>query len=432
VKKSLLTLKLVIPLAFLTLLPAQLYAVTAGQVFNKVKESVIVVKTLDRADEEQGFGSGVLLPSGKIATNCHVVEGGATYQVGWGEQFVPATLYAEDHDKDICLLDAKVVSRKPAELGKAATLKVGDRVYAVGAPLGLELSISQGIVSQLRGGLPPMIQTTAAISPGSSGGGLFDKKGRLVGLTTLNVVEGQNLNFAIPVEWIDEVKPGRREVSGIYSHSEWTMRVSALWHMENFNKLLKLCHAWTKDEPDNKLAWYSLGAAYGQINRYQDAVEAYRNALLVDPQFAFAWSNLGLAYAELKLYDHAIKSLQEALRIDPEHNFAWANLGFVYVELHRYNAAIMASRQALRIDLGIAEPWNNLGLAYAGLKRHNNAIEAYRQAIRINPEFAVAWYNLGVTYELSGNKGAAMDALKELRRLDPALADKFFDFLVPR
>ena len=67
---------------------------------------------------------------------------------------------------------------------QAADLKVGDPVYAVGAPLGLELSLSEGIVAQLRGGPPPLIQTTAAISPGSSGGGLFDRDGRLVGLTT--------------------------------------------------------------------------------------------------------------------------------------------------------------------------------------------------------------------------------------------------------
>jgi S1-C subfamily serine protease len=105
--------------------------------------------------------------------------------VGRGDQLVSATLYAEDADKDICILNAKGLEGKPAQLGKAASLKAGDPVYAVGAPQGLELSLSDGIVAQLRGEPPPFIQTTAAISPGSSGGGLFDKEGHLVGLTTL-------------------------------------------------------------------------------------------------------------------------------------------------------------------------------------------------------------------------------------------------------
>jgi S1-C subfamily serine protease len=75
----------------------------------------------------KGFGSGVLISAGRVATNCHVVEGGVSYQVGRGKKLVRATLYAEDGDKDICLLDAKNITGKPAQLGKAASLKVGGR-----------------------------------------------------------------------------------------------------------------------------------------------------------------------------------------------------------------------------------------------------------------------------------------------------------------
>jgi S1-C subfamily serine protease len=91
---------------------------------------------------------------------------------------------------------------------------VGDPVYAVGAPQGLELSLSEGIISQLRGGGPhPIIQTTVAISPGSSGGGLFNAKGELVGITTFYLKDGQSLNFALPVEWIGEIA---RKIIGEY------------------------------------------------------------------------------------------------------------------------------------------------------------------------------------------------------------------------
>lgn len=155
----------------------------------------------------------MLLPSGKVATNCHVIKDGIDFQVGRGKQFVAATLYAGDSDKDICQLDAKGIGGKPVTLGTAASLKVGEAVYAVGTPQGLELSLSDGIVSQLRGGTPPFIQTTAAISPGSSGDGLFDSQARLVGFTTLYIDGGQSLNFAMPVEWLAEIKPGGKTAS---------------------------------------------------------------------------------------------------------------------------------------------------------------------------------------------------------------------------
>ena len=277
-------IRLIVAVFFLSILPAQVHALTPDQVFDKVKDSIVVVKTLDAQGKVKGQGSGVLLPSGKIATNCHVVEGGASYQVGRGKQLVPATLYAEDGDKDICLLDAKGITGKPAQLGKAAGLKVGDPVYAVGAPQGLELSLSDGIVAQLRGGPPPLIQTTAAISPGSSGGGLFDGEGRLVGLTTLYMEGGQSLNFAMPVEWIGEVKPGRKPVAEGRSQTEWLKRAIALEQMKDWQGMLDWCRKWTKSEPKNADAWYNLGIAYVNLNRYNDAIEAYRQALRINPK----------------------------------------------------------------------------------------------------------------------------------------------------
>jgi Trypsin-like peptidase domain len=143
-------------------IPLQAQALTPAEVFERVKESVFVVKTFDAQGKQKGLGSAVLLPIEKFATNCHVVEGGARFEVGRGDRFSAATLYAGDIDKDICLLDAKVVGGKPGQLGNAGSLKVGAPVYAVGAPRGLELSLSDGIVAQLRGGPPPFIQTGAA------------------------------------------------------------------------------------------------------------------------------------------------------------------------------------------------------------------------------------------------------------------------------
>lgn len=459
-------LKLSVALFFLAILPAPVHALTPDQVFDKVKASVVVVKTLDAQGKMKGFGSGVLLPSGKIATNCHVVEGGTSYQAGRGKKLVSATLYAEDGDKDICLLDAEGIAGEPAQLGKATDLKVGLPVYAVGAPQGLELSLSDGIVSQLRGGPPPLIQTTAAISPGSSGGGLFDGEGRLVGLTTLYMKSGQSLNFATPVEWIDEVKPGRKTLIEGHSKIEWVKQTIALEELKDWQGMLNWCRKWTKSEPENSSAWYYLAMAYHLLNRYNDAVEAFRQALRIGPEDFAAWNNLGVTYEKLNRYDDAIDAHRQALRIDPGHAVAWYNLGVYYRNLKRYEDAKDAYFQALRIDPVYAEAlsglghtyaelntdsiaiilyrkalsinsddsgtWNNLGNSYSALKHYSDAIDAYRQALRIDPGDAVAWYNLGIAYYDSGDRTAALEVVQTLRRLDPAPADKLFNLVVPR
>ena len=424
--------KMIVALFLLSFIPAQALALTPAQVFDKVKDSVVVVKTLNAQGKVKGQGSGVLLPTGKIATNCHVVEGGASYQVGRGKLLVSATLFAEDGDKDVCILDAKGIKGKPAQLGKAASLKVGVPVYAVGAPKGLELSLSDGIVAQLRGGPPPFIQTTAAISPGSSGGGLFDGEGRLVGLTTLYIEGGQSLNFAMPVEWIGEVKLGRKTVADGRSQTEWFKRAIALEQLKDWQGMFDWCQKWTKNEPEDALAWYSLGIAYGKFNRHDDAIEAYRQALRIDPENAQAWYNLGVVYLDLNRFNDAIEAFRQAIRINPEYAEAWNNLGVAYDKLNLYNDTIEALRQAIRINPEYADAWNNLGVDFSEFKRHNDAIEAFRQAIRINPEYAEAWYNLGVVYGNSGNRTAALDAVQKLRRLDPERADKLFELIVPR
>jgi len=442
------------------------HALTPSQVFEAVKDSVVVVKTLDANGKEITMGSGVLLPSGKIATNCHVIKNGASFQVGRGKQFVDATVYAGDGDKDICLLDAKELSGKAATLGKAASLKVGEAVYAVGAPQGLELSLSDGIVSQLRGGSPPLIQTTAAISPGSSGGGLFDSEARLVGFTTLYIDGGQSLNFAMPVEWLADIQPGKNIASKQRSQFDWLSRAAALQDKQDWQGLLTWGKQWIKVEPDNSFAWLFIGHAHVGLNQLEQAIAAFRQGLRINPENLFAWYNLGLAYDDLKRYENAITAYRQALRIHPDYAEAWVSLGGAYNNVRRYDDAITAFRQALRIDPGNAQTWNNmgatyhdlnryddaiaayrqalqinqeytnawynLGLTYSKLERYDDAIDANRQALRINPEYALAWNNLAVTSYLSGNTAAALQAVKTLRTLDPAKAEKLFNMFVPR
>ena len=200
-------------------------AKSAKQVFAEVARSVVVVLAADSDGEVASQGSGVVVGDNEVATNCHVLDDAASVSVrqaadaGGGESYrMSARVLARDDERDLCLLFVEELSEPPAApvaaMGLAKGLSVGEEVFAIGAPKGLELSMSRGIVSQLRGihgkRAAPLVQTDAAISPGSSGGGLFNEDGELVGITTFKW-RGENLNFAIPAEWIGELREQGRE-----------------------------------------------------------------------------------------------------------------------------------------------------------------------------------------------------------------------------
>ena len=177
---------------------------TPEQVFATAAPSIVVVINGDIQ------GSGVVVAQKLVATNCHVVANARVpVTVRQGRVSHAAQRAATDTERDLCLLEVPTLEARPVAIGQAASLRVGMPVYAIGAPAGLELSLSAGLVSALRQtATVPMVQTTAPISPGSSGGGLFDQRALLVGITTSQMRTGQNLNFAIPAEWLSAALTG--------------------------------------------------------------------------------------------------------------------------------------------------------------------------------------------------------------------------------
>jgi cytochrome c-type biogenesis protein CcmH/NrfG len=414
------------------MLPPQVHALTAKQVFDQVKGSVVVVKTLDARGRVKGFGSGVVLPSGKIATSCGVLEGGVSYQVGLGKEFRRATLYVKDQDKGLCLLNTERLARKPAHLGKAENLTVRAPVYAVGAPRGRGLTFASGIVTQLQGGPPPLIQTSAAIPDGYLGGGLFDGEGRLVGITKHHIDGGRKLTLAMPVEWIADVEPGRKPVVKSPSQKpvvkgpsqiEWRKRADTLEASKDWQGLFDWCQAWTKSQPESDLAWYSLGAASAQLSRYAESVEAFRQALQINPEKAEYWSSLGLSYGKLNRNNDVVNAYREALRINPKEPEYWSNIGAAYSKVNRHDDAIEAYRQVLRSKPGEAEYWFKLGFAYRAINRHTESIGAFRQALQINPEKAEYWSSLGFAYSKLDLHNDALDAYRQALRIKPKEAE---------
>lgn len=183
-------------------------ALTAEALFERHAASVAVVIGLNGDARPILQGSGVVVADQRVVTNCHVAKAAAATQVKLGEQLYPAILLRVDPDPrhDLCLLAVNGLHAPAVPLADIGSVRVGQKVFALGAPKGLELTLSEGIVSSLREyGDSTFIQTTASISPGSSGGGLINERGELVGITTFQRNDGQNLNFAVPVDWVGKL-----------------------------------------------------------------------------------------------------------------------------------------------------------------------------------------------------------------------------------
>ena len=189
----------------------------ATQVFQRNSPAVVTIET------SSGFGSGVLVDStGVIVTNFHVVqdEPSATITLANGDTYDDVGVIAADPKRDLVLLNIKGFELPSAEMGDSDGLVIGQDVYALGAPQRLALTISEGIVSGRRDHSDGynIIQTTAPISPGSSGGGLFDQDGLLIGITTFKYEDGESLNFAVPINYVRDMFSTSRK----WSLSEFT------------------------------------------------------------------------------------------------------------------------------------------------------------------------------------------------------------------
>jgi S1-C subfamily serine protease len=178
-----------------------------SSVSNVVKHSadaVVLIVISDSAGKETALGSGFIISAdGKIVTNYHVIKDGKTAVVKLtnGASFAVDGVIAADPEKDLAILKVPGRNLVHLELTDTGTVQIGDHVVAIGSPLGLEGSVSDGIVSAIRDeGSKKWIQTTAPVSHGNSGGPLLDMKGNVVGVITwgVNTQYGQNLNFAIP------------------------------------------------------------------------------------------------------------------------------------------------------------------------------------------------------------------------------------------
>ena len=349
------------------------------QLFERACPTVVYIVVRDKNFKPIAQGSGFFIdPKGLIVTNYHVIKAAdfATAILSNKTTLFVDGVTATDPDADLALLKVSGGSFPLLKSAGNALPKIGSTVYAIGNPKGMKNTFSNGMVSghrKIKKGVT-LIQTTAPISHGSSGGPLLNAKGQVVGVTTSYLKGGQNLNFAVPMEAVQRLT-GRQ------------------------GKVRKLASAGRKRL--DSAAKAELHKAFTAMDKkdWHTAIAAFKKLIAIRPDDAGAYFNMGITYRELGEYAEAIAAYKKAIAIKPDDPRAYYNMGYAYHYFGKYAEAVAAYKKAIAIKPDDPRAYNNMGVAYDYLGKYAEAIAAYKKAIAIKPDFADAYYNMGLVYE---------------------------------
>jgi tetratricopeptide (TPR) repeat protein len=447
-----------------------------------IQQAVVTVINYDLDGNVSSIGSGFFISeSGVLVTNHHVLDGAysASIKTVDGSQYPVSAVLAKNRLVDLIKVRVDIAGSrvKPVDLAKEQP-DVADRIFVVGSPMGLERTVSEGIISAVRenpaGG--KVFQLTAPISRGSSGGPVLNLDGKAVGVVTFQVARGQNLNFAVSVDALDMLSDETSQPS----IAEWTLRNSKrgpalaaelcnkgsqLTIQGEYEEALTYFKRAAETSPDNPDAWYGLGSCYVGLDQPDKAIAAYKRPIERNPDNPMAHFVLAMYYKSIGQFEQAIPSLKEVIRIDPANLRAQFELGRAYGALERTAEQIVTFKEILDrqpdhiptlLDLGAImgkigrfeeamalfaradglEPGNelihyNIGVTYNRMERPDAAIRAYTLAIRANPRMAAAHFNLGMTYLGQGRRKLALDQYEILRGLGSDAANKLFGKIYP-
>ena len=370
--------------------------VDAEEVFRRVSPAVVTVYATDDKGGIEAQGSGVVIGAGLVVTNCHVVQDATKLAIDAGQKRWEASWVRRDASRDVCLLSAAGLNAPTVGMRDIATLGVGEAVFAIGNPLGFGVTVSSGLVSGLAGkGSAGYVVNTAAQSPGSSGGGLFDREGRLVGVTTATLGTGQNLNLALATDGIATLyKQGQRPPENLVlpvADRQWQLEAEALQQSAAWKKLEAHAAAWRAYHPESAPAMVYQAMAQNELGLPAAAMATLEKAVSTDDHFAFAWLNYAIVARAMGRKDIAVKALDRAQGILPNYSLPSEVRASWALQEKNPSKAREDIRKAIRLAPGRPSSWRLLGQSEEMLGNGNAAVAAYRVALRLgdtSPEIA--------------------------------------------
>ena len=386
----------------------------AQRIFARVSSSVVTIRTFDVKGNPEGQGSGVVIGPGLVASNCHVVEDAASIRVTAGQGEMRAEWTRRSPGIDLCLLKVEGLQAAPLPLRSSNSLKVGEPAYAVGNPLGFGLAASQGLITSIRQDKPfPLILATAAQSPGSSGGGLFDAEGRLIGITTAVMGSGQNLNLILAADALTAlVEKGvpRPPVTPVPApERRWSDELQVLARSRNWPALENLAFEWHRLQPFLKDPLMSMALAQYELKRFTEAETTSRKVIALDENNAPAWSNLAEVLEALGRSAEAERALQQAEGLRPILTAPNTLRAQWYKKRGKPEAALAQIKEAIRKEPGSSFPWSVLGEIEESLGHKAEARHAFSVSLRLQSSDAETRRQLAKTANTGNAANGAAD-----------------------
>jgi tetratricopeptide (TPR) repeat protein len=424
-------------------------AQTAREIFQYASPSVVVLVAENLKGKRAALGSGFFIGENIVATNYHVIKGSSriyTKIVGQKEVYKVERIVAVDAVRDLAIIKVSGVTATSLILGESL-VNVGDTIYAVGNPEGLEGTLSQGIVSGIRQiGDNRYIQITASLSHGSSGGPVLNKAGEVIGISVGSLTSGQNLNFAIPVsELVTLLNHNNIEVEKGIGRPDSesvaiTTRIRPDYSPEAKSHINNLLEERQRN-PKSAQALYNLGEVYERYRYYEEAVDAYKRATLINSMYTDAYFRLGRIYDGLgksifhidsssknesnRYLEAAVEAYKQVIRINPKYIESYIALGETLNYLHKIDEARGALKRAINHNPNYAPAYYTLGIILGSNKHYKEAIDALKTAIRIKPDYSDeysggAYAKLGEYYIALGSNKEAIEAYKQAVHISPS------------
>lgn len=391
---------------------------SAEQIYEKVNNAVVVIYAYDYSGEPAAQGSGVVLnDKGYVVTNYHVLSGCERLEIMHGDEIVPyVDIIGIDVEKDILILKIEEKKFPFVKIGKVKSLKVGQRVYAIGSPLGFENTISEGIISGLRNyeQLGNYIQITASISHGSSGGAVVNDKGELIGISSLSADEGQNLNFAIPIDEVLSVEINSYSKNKKFKDFELLKKGWDAFQKGDYLNCVAYYTRYIEKYPNEYGAYLNRGAAWINLNNYVGAIKDFNKVIDINQNLdviSGAYNSRGIAKGYLTDYKGALQDFDKAIELNPSYVGAYINRGDTNFELGNYNVSIHDYSNAIILNpTDYSDAYYKRGRAKNSSKDYTGAIQDYNKAIELNPILVDAYINRGISkYNLGDRLGACLD-----------------------
>ena len=415
--------------------PAQ----TVPQIAEKALAATVSIEMQDRNGAILGRGSGFFVRRNLVATNYHVIEGaarGTARLVGKNMKYIIEGFTATDKTNDLALLKVSVYGINPLSLGDSDTIRIGETVYVAGNPMGLEGTVSDGIISGRRDrDTKERLQMTAPISPGSSGGPVLNGKGEVIGVSVsiYRGLDAQNLNFAIPSNYLKTLLAHTRpakpfsQASQLISAETYFIRGYEKVRLEDYKGAIADYTQAIRLNPDDAGAYYNRGNAKTDLGQYFAAIADFDIAIRLKPDYARAYYNRGVAKGELEEYIAAIADYDTAIRLKPDYVNAYLNRGYAKSKLGQHFAAIADYNTAIRLKADYANAYLNRGITKGKLEQHSAAIADLDMAIRLKPDYAEAYLNRGVAKGKLGQHFAAIADYDTAIRLKPDYTNAYLN-----